>query len=304
MKEQWALRIPVRDGEAVRKMAIIEGILDRTLKPRIENGCLLIPVTAKPCGATRTDFTENHAMEELVRHEQIGGLVILQDDDAAAAEKILAARPSVHTALFATSPIEGEFRTRTFKILAGIATTKTMYQEYGKRMQIDLNAAYFSARLASERQRILAQIHSAEKILDMFAGVGPFPVMFGSRASLVIANDINPEAVLLMQKNIRLNRLTNVIPMLGDARNLAEILSPMKLDRIIMNLPMNAPAFLSAAAPLTHPGTIMHLYALTDSTGEYSEDILRVFPNARITERMLHSYSPTSWHAVYDIEIA
>ncbi len=303
MTEQWCLRVPVRDGEAARRAAIAEGVLDRTLRPRAEDGYLLIPVLSACDGAVKAEFAENHTVEELPRHEQIGGIVVLQDDDASGAEKILAARPSAHTALLATSPVEGEFRTKTFRVLAGRDTTETMYHEYGRRMRIDLTAAYFSARLANERQKILSQMGEGEKILDMFAGVGPFPVMLGERAGLVIANDLNPDAVLLMQQNIRLNRLTNVIPMLGDAKNLAEILSPMQFDRIIMNLPMDAPAFLSAAAPLTKPGTIVHLYSLVEAEGEHNADIFRVFPDANVTERVLRSYSPTSWHAVYDIEV-
>ncbi|MDV0444452.1 class I SAM-dependent methyltransferase [Methanorbis rubei] len=303
MKEQWCLRVPVRDGEAARRNAIIEGVADRSLRPRVEDEYLLIPVLFECVGAVTAEFVENQAVEELPRHEQIGGIVVLQDDDTLGAEKILAARPSAHTALFATSPVEGEFRTKTFKVLAGSDTTETMYHEYGRRMKIDLTAAYFSARLANERQRILSQMKTNEKILDMFAGVGPFPVMLGERAGLVIANDLNPEAVLLMQKNIRLNHLTNVIPMLGDAKNLAEILSPMQFDRIIMNLPMDAAAFLSAAAPLTKPGTIVHLYSLVEREGEHNAEIFRVFQYAKVTERVLRSYSPTSWHAVYDIEV-
>ncbi|HJK05152.1 MAG TPA: methyltransferase [Methanocorpusculum sp.] len=303
-KEQWCLRVPVQDGESARRTAIAENILDRTLRPRAENGFLLIPVVSPRDGELRAEFAENHVIEELPRHEQIGGIVVLQDDDPAGAEKILAARPSAHTALFATSPVEGEFRTKTFKVLAGVPTTETMYHEYGRRMVIDLTAAYFSARLANERQRILSQMRGDETVLDMFAGVGPFPVMLGGSASFVIANDINPGAVLLMQKNIRLNHLTNVVPMLGDARNLARILAPMKFDRIIMNLPMDAAEFLPEAAKLAKPGTIVHLYSLVEREDEHTADILHVFPGAKITERVLRSYSPTSWHAVYDIEVA
>jgi tRNA (guanine37-N1)-methyltransferase len=281
----------------------VEGIFDRALRPRVENGFLLIPVLIPRDGKFRAKFAENNVIQELPRHEQIGGIVILQDDDVAGAEKILATRPSVHTALFATSPVEGAFRVKTFKILAGVPTTKTIYHEYGRHMAIDLTSAYFSARLATERQRILSHMRAGEKILDMFAGIGPFPVILGGFAGSVIANDINPDAVLLMQKNIRLNDLTNILPMLGDARNLADILAPMKFDRIIMNLPMSAAEFLPMAVPLTKPGTIVHLYSLIESKEEHNAYIRRVFPRAKIIERMLRSYSPTSWHAVYDIEI-
>ncbi|HJJ99249.1 MAG TPA: methyltransferase [Methanocorpusculum sp.] len=303
MRDQWCLRVPLQDGEAARRCAIAENILDRTLRPRSENGFLLIPVLSPREGEQRAEFAENHVIEDLPRHEQIGGIVVLQDDDPTGAEIVLASRPSTHTALFATSPVEGEFRTKTFKILAGEPTTETIYHEYGHRMAIDLTAAYFSARLASERQRILSQMQPGERILDMFAGIGPFAVILGGSAELVIANDLNPDAVLLMQKNIRLNHLTNVLPMLGDAHNLAKVLAPMKFDRIIMNLPMNAAEFLPVAAPLTKPGTTVHLYSLVKAEGERNAEILRVFPGAKITERVVRSYSPTNWHAVYDIEV-
>ena len=295
MVSQWCVRVPLHEGEIVRRRLIAENLVDRSLRPRVEEGILLIPVLS---GTESAEFVQNAPVEDLPRHEQIGGIVILQEKDAAGARKVLAARPSAHTALFATSPVEGEFRTRTFEVLAGVPTTRTMYHEYGRRMLIDLSAAYFSARLANERQRILSRMRENERILDMFAGVGPFPVMLGRKASLVVANDLNPEAVYFMQRNLRLNRLRNVLPMLGDARHLASIFAPMRFDRIIMNLPMDAPAFLDAAVPLATSGTMVHLYSLVEHEGEHDADILRAFPGAVIHERVLRSYSPTSWHAV------
>ncbi|MEA5037766.1 hypothetical protein SDC9_17460 [bioreactor metagenome] len=299
--QQWCLQIPVREGEEARRKLIAEGKADRSLKPYVQEGYLFIPVLEET--GMQAGFSPARAHEELPRHEQIGGVVILQEDDPAEAEKILAARPSTHTVLFATSPVEGEFRTKTFKVLAGKNTTETLYHEYGRRMIIDLTAAYFSARLSNERQRILSSMKEGEKVLDMFAGVGPFPVMLSGKAKLVVANDINPSAVYFLQKNIRLNRLQNVIPVLGDAMNLPRMLEPMKFDRIIMNLPFAAYGFLAGAADLAAKGAVIHLYALVEKEGEHTEDILRAFPKAHITERFLRSYSPASWHAVYDIEV-
>ncbi|MDO5846068.1 MAG: methyltransferase domain-containing protein [Methanocorpusculum sp.] len=299
---QWCIKVPVQEGEAMRRRLIAEGAVDRTLRPRAEDGLLFIPLCAPREGAMQELFAKTHAREELPRHEQVGGLVILQDDDPEGAARILANRPNVHTALFATSPVEGEFRTRSFKVLAGRDTTETLYTEYGKRMTVDLTAAYFSARLSNERQRLLSLMHDGEMVLDMFAGVGPFAVMLGGRAGFMVANDINPSAVYLMQKNLRMNRISNVAATLGDAKHLPEMLAPLKFDRIIMNLPFAAYAFLEAAAKLAKPHAVIHLYSLVEREGEHTEDILRAFPGARITEKFIRSYSPTSWHAVYDIE--
>ncbi|MDO5845021.1 MAG: class I SAM-dependent methyltransferase family protein [Methanocorpusculum sp.] len=300
--EQWCVKVPLSEGESKRRELISSGLADRNFRPRAENGFLLIPVLSEIDGAVREIFKETQAREELARHEQVGGIVILQDDDVEGAKKILAARPSVHTALFATSPVEGEFRTKTFKVLAGVDTTETIYTEYGKRMIVDMTAAYFSARLSNERQRLLSLMREGENILDMFCGVGPFPVMLGAKAGFVVANDINPSAVYLLQKNLGLNRLKNVVPMVGDAKNLPYELGDLKFDRIIMNLPFDAYEFLEAASKLAKPNAIIHLYSLVEKDGEHMEDIRRAFPDAVITEKFIRSYSPTSWHAVYDIE--
>ncbi|HJJ28255.1 MAG TPA: RsmD family RNA methyltransferase [Methanocorpusculum sp.] len=302
--EQWCKKVPLSEGESARRECIAAGTADRSLRPRVEDGFLLIPVLNEPSADGRAQFTALPERAELARHEQVGGIVILQDDDAEAAQKILAARPNAHTALFATSPVEGEFRTKTFKVLAGRSTTETVYNEYGHKMLIDLSAAYFSARLSNERQRLRAQMREGETILDMFAGVGPFPVILSKKAKLMICNDLNPEAIRLMQKNLRINHCKNVVPMLGDAKNLPEVLGSMKFDRIIMNLPFAAYAFLEAAARLAKPGAKIHLYSLVAREGEHMEDIMCAFPNARVYEKSIRSYSPTSWHAVYDIEVA
>ena len=300
---QWGVKVPLSQAEPLRRKLIAEGLYDGSFRPHSAEGCLFIPVLEAIDGAEMTEFTLNPAREVLARHEQVGGLVILQEENAEEARKILLNRPNVHTVLYATSPVEGEFRTRSFKVLAGKETTETVYTEYGRRMVVDLSAAYFSARLSNERQRLLSQMGGNERVLDMFAGVGPFAVTLSGRCSKMVANDLNPHAVYIMQKNLRMNKIKNVVPVCGDARNLPEILKNMKFDRIIMNLPFAAYEFLTAAAKLAAPSCTIHLYSLVEREGEHLEDISRAFPSAKVTEKYIRSYSPTSWHAVYDIVI-
>ncbi len=299
---QWCIRVPVQEGEDMRRRIIAEGAADRTLRPRVEDGFLLIPLSSRREGAVQAEFSQNHSRVELPRHEQVGGLVIMQDDDPAGAELILQNRPNVHTALYATTPVTGTFRTRNFKVLAGKKTTETLYNEYGRRMFVDLEAAYFSARLSNERQRLAKQMQEGERVLDMFAGVGPFAVMLADKTAFMVANDINPSAVYLLQKNLRLNHIKNAAATLGDATNLPSMLAPLKFDRIIMNLPFAAYEFLEAAKKLAAPKAVIHLYSLVEREGEHTPDILRAFPAAEIHEKNIRSYSATSWHAVYDIE--
>ncbi|NTV00776.1 MAG: methyltransferase domain-containing protein, partial [Methanoregulaceae archaeon] len=236
---------------------------------------------------------------ELPRHELIGGIAIMLEDDPEAARRLLRLRPGIHTVLYPESEVEGEFRTRRFAVLAGRSTTATIHQEFGKRFEIDLSLAYFSGRLATERQRVLSVVEQGEEVLDMFAGVGPFAITLAGQARLVVAVDINPGAVRLLQKNIALNRAQTVLPFLGDARVLPNLME-QKFDRVIMNHPSGALSFLPSAFALCHPGGVIHYYVIESAEGQALAE-LRQFPVREVSERYVRSYAPGRWHAVYDI---
>ena len=81
------------------------------------------PVRGK--GAAQFEFEAHPGREALPRHELVGGIAIMQEDDPEGAEKILASRPSLHTAVFAKGEVSGEYRTRELVILAGIPNDTT-----------------------------------------------------------------------------------------------------------------------------------------------------------------------------------
>jgi tRNA (guanine37-N1)-methyltransferase len=298
---QWGIRVPARQGEAMRQSLIRDGALDASLKVLREGGDLILPVLDEREGAERFEFEAHPGRDPLPRHELVGGIAILLEDDPAGAEKILASRPSLHTAVFAQGEVSGEYRTRELTILAGKSTTRTEVTEHGRRYTVDLAGAYFSARLSTERQRILDQVQEGEVVLDMFAGVGPFAITLAAKAALVIAADLNPRAVELMLENLEQNRVRNVVPVLADARRLAAIL-PWRFDRIVMNLPLAGTEFLPDAFRLCRPGGIIHFYALVSAEGEHTARIQELGGTV-IAERIVRSYSPGQWHAVYDIRV-
>jgi tRNA (guanine37-N1)-methyltransferase len=298
-KEQWAVRVPRYMGEEMRQNLLSEGILDRNLKPRVEEESILLPVTRE--SAERARFEIREPVPELPRHELIGGIAIMLEKNPAAARELLRLRPTLHTVLFPESEVEGEFRTRRFALLAGKSTTATTYVEYGKRYEIDLSLAYFSARLAMERQRIRSAMGKGEWVLDMFAGVGPFAITLASLAEFVAAVDINPGAVRLMQRNILLNRARTVLPFLADAAILTEVFD-WKFDRIIMNHPFGALSFLPQAFRLCRPGASIHCYLIETEEGQALTEIKK-FPVQEVRERYVRSYAPGRWHAVYDIVV-
>jgi tRNA (guanine37-N1)-methyltransferase len=301
MVEQWGIRVPAQQGEKLRRSLIDEGVLDLSLKVRREGSTLMLPVTEPREGAQRCEFESMPERLVLPRHELVGGIAIMQDHDSEGAERILQSRPSLQTVLCATSEICGEYRTREFKVLAGNPTTRTEVVEYGHRFTVDLSKAYFSARLSSERQRILEQVTGNEIILDMFAGVGPFAITLAARATLVVASDINPQAIILMLENCARNRTENVLPVLADAHHLSASI-PWRFDRIVMNLPLSGTEFLPEAFRLCKAGGTIHLYSLVSAEGEHLEYIHKLGGSV-VAERIVRSYSPGQWHTVYDIRV-
>jgi tRNA (guanine37-N1)-methyltransferase len=301
MVEQWCIRVPAKRGEELRLALIEEGVLDLSLKVRRDGSLLFFPVTERREGAVRDDFESQQGRLVLPRHELVGGIAIMQNHDPAGAAKILASRPSLHTVLCAASDVSGEYRTRKFAVLAGLPTTRTQVIEYGHRFIVDLSTAYFSARLSSERQRILSRMGDDETVLDMFAGVGPFAITLAVRALLIVASDINPDAILLMLANLAQNRTKNVLPVLADAHHLPARM-PCRFNRIVMNLPLSGTAFLPDAFLLCKPGGIIHFYSLVSKEGEHLSAISEL-GGTTVSERIVRSYSPSQWHAVYDIVV-
>jgi len=300
--EQWCVRVALSEGERVRKDLKERGLLDPDLRPRTDGETLLLPVTADPGDGARTRFAANPARPELPRHELIGGIAVMQDYDPDGAERLRASRPSLHTVLLSEGPVEGQYRVRRFTVLAGLPTTRTRLTEYGHRFDIDLALAYFSPRLSTERQRVLGEMRSGERVLDMFAGVGPFAITLAARAKTVVACDLNPAAVTLLIGNLRLNRCRNVLPLLCDAARLPSFLYP-GFDRVVMNLPLSPASFLDQAFSLVRPGGTIHLYALQSRDGEMLA-LLDGRGAAEIREHVVHTYSPSQWLAVYDIRVA
>lgn len=300
-RESWAVAVPREDGEGSRRRLLEAGLLDRALLIRAEGGQVLLPVLEPVEGAIRATFAARAPLPDLPRHELVGTVAILAEADREVAERLLASRPSLRTVLAPEGPVEGPYRTRRFTVLAGEETTETEVREYGLVLRVDLAEVYFSARLSTERQRLAALVAPGERVLDMFAGAGPFALALSRRARVVVAADINPAAIAAMTENCRRNRIKNVLPVLADAARLPGI-GLRVFDRVVMNLPLSPLRFLPAAFALCRPGGTIHLYHLQSREGE-ARAALAPFPVADVEEHRVRSYSPGRWHAAYDIHI-
>jgi tRNA (guanine37-N1)-methyltransferase len=104
-----------------------------------------------------------------------------------------------------------------------------------------------------------------------------------------------------MLENLAKNRVRNVLSVLADARHLADII-PWQFDRIVMNLPKSGELFLPDAFRLCKAGGMIHFYTLVSKEGEYHERITGLGGDVA-AEKVVRSYSPSQWHAVYDVRV-
>jgi len=174
----------------------------------------------------------------------------------------------------------GKYRTRKLIHLAGEKRTTTIHRESGCEFALDVAKAYFSPRLAHERQVVAGLAKPGEKILALFAGVGPFPIVLAKlQPSVQIAAiELNPQAAKYLANNIRRNGMGGIIePIKGDAHAIVRKRFKKWADRILMTYPAAAYQFLSDAFYAAKPGCTIHFYCFVreERAFEEAEDIVK-----------------------------
>ena len=275
-------------GELTRRELIELGVVDKNLKIRTENDDLLIPVLMHIEGYEMGigDFEDviiERSPAEILgfspAYEQIGDIAIIDRNQPQAHEvaKVLLKQNRIKTVLQAETSVTGEYRTRTVSILAGEKRTETLYRENECRYLLDLSKVYFTPRLSTERMRIADKIKDGDKVVDMFAGVGPFSILIAKKfpSVEVISIEKNPDAVRYLKENVKLNRVKNVKIIDGDARDAVKEISGA--DHVIMNLPHSAIEFLEAAFGILKKGGIIHFYAMAHENDLFDGILKRSF---------------------------
>ncbi len=310
--ESLCIRVAKKAGEKTRQKLIGLGAIDNNLKIKSDSEELLIPVITQVEGFGKLltrDFEVLEKEESLAdvlgytpAFEIVGDIAIIDqyESDAQKIADVLIRQKKIKTVLQAASAVTGEYRTRELTFLAGEKRTETLYRENGCRYLLDVAKVYFTPRLATERMRIANQVKNGDKVVDMFAGVGPFSILIAKKfpGSRVIAIDKNPDAIKYLRENVRLNKVKNVEIREGDSRD--EIKGISDADHVIMNLPHSGLEFLDAAFGVIKKGGVIHLYAITheddlfDGTWRKIEESahqanIRVIPIGR---RIVRPYAP------------
>ena len=175
------------------------------------------------------------------------------------ARAIISRRHNIRTVLNKTTRIYGCNRTARMEIIAGTDTV-TEHHEYGFVYRLDVGTVFFDPRLASERKRVTDQIHTGERVLVPFCGVGPFVIPAAAHGAEVIAVEQNPEACRWLAQNIVLNAVRDqVTTITGDAFNLSP-LPAFLFDRAIIPTPYGMDTIFNRIAPQVKPGGMLHFY--------------------------------------------
>lgn len=259
----------------------------------------------------KDELTEDEIENLRTSFDTIGDIVILEiPDDLVSKKQIIgdaALKFTKKQAIYMKkSAIKGTIRIRDLEFLAGTDDSVTIHKEHGVRLKLDVRQVYFSPRLATERLRVSDSVCDGERILDMFCGIGPFPVLIAKNHDVDIAAvDINEDAIKYLNENIRINKLKgNVKAYCGDVREVSKSFNH-KFDRIIMNLPGLAYTFLDVAADLIEDGGTINYYEFSDS---YEQGIKRLTDAVEsrgmeveiINTRKVKSTSPGEWHVAID----
>ena len=198
--------------------------------------------------------------------------------------------------------------------MAGKDSTKTEYKEFGCRFIVDVENAFFSPRLSTERERIANLIQEGELMTNMFAGVGMFSIMAAKKKKCTVYSlDINPVASDLCVQNVRLNNLAgNVISINGDASEIIKEQLTDKSDRTLMLLPDRSDEFLESAINTTKDGGIIHYYShihadKKSNAGKLSEEhYLQVTPvqSEILGSKIVRAVGPRYYQTVVDVKIS
>ena len=194
-----------------------------------------------------------------------------------------------------------------YNIIYG-SETETINKENGCLFKLDLAKVMWSKGNNNERLRIAKLVEDDEVVLDMFAGIGYFSIPIGvhSNAKQIYSIEINPNSYFYLNENIKLNKLDNVTPILGDCK----IHAPKyKADRIVMGYVKTTHHYLDVAINSLNGGGILHYHETVPEKLMKTRPVDRIISQAgdRDVEILkinkIKKYAPGVEHVVVDARI-
>ena len=157
----------------------------------------------------------------------------------------------------------------------------------------------------NERLRIAKLVTKGETVVDMFAGIGYFSIPIGvhSQAKQIYSIEINPNSYNFLCDNIKLNKLDNITPILGDCKVETQ---KLKADRIVMGYVKTTHHYLKVAIDSLNEGGVLHYHETVPEKLIGTRPIERIVAQAgdrdvellKITK--IKKYAPGVEHVVID----
>ncbi len=328
-----SVKVPLKKLNDVRKELMAKELMRMDYRIKAEDDYGYIPIKEDIKGYEIVNIeleelnTHPHNFSELLEDEltteeiddlktsfdTIGDIVILEIPDNLYSKKNIIGKATLdftkrRSIYMKKSAVHGTIRIRDLELIAGEDNPITIHKEHGARLKLNVEEVYFSPRLATERKRVSDSVNDGENILDMFCGIGPFPIIISRNNNVNITGiDINENAIKYFKENIKLNKVENIDAICGDAREISTSFKS-KFDRIIMNLPGLAYDFLDVAMNLIEDNGIINYYEFSDgyeqSTKKLNDAALKENKNVEIINtRKVKSTSPGEWHVAIDAKI-
>ncbi|MFD1512437.1 class I SAM-dependent methyltransferase [Halomarina rubra] len=319
------VRVRPQEGETTRSALAARDLVDDDHEITVADGWLYVPVddgeAAEREGYTvvahdvpprRGQVMPADILGEEPSYERLGDIAILDIEDAeaarAVADAIVESDLPIDSVVNRASKVKGELRVRDWDVLVG--DTRTVHREYGFEYALDLASVYFSPRLATERHRVAEQVESGERAFDMFAGVGPFVIPFAARGATCVGADLNEAAVEFLRENAERNGVADrVTAVAGDVREVATEYEGWA-DRLVMNLPHSADAFLDTAVTLAGDDCTLHYYDIQHDEDPFGpgeraiRDAAEPEYTVRVeTRRLVRSYAPHEENVCLDVRL-
>lgn len=299
----FGLKVKKKEGEPLRQELMDKGLLETRYQIKKKGKYLILPLKRKADlkkgEIVEVDFEkqeETKSVKECLKgaltqeelellpssYDVIGDILVLDlkeeliDKEKRIGRAFLKTHKNVKVVTRKVGPVEGEFRIQKVKIIAGENRTETLHKENNCRFKLDVNRVFYTPRMARERKLVSERAKSGEKVVDLFAGVGPYSIPIAKTNDVeVIAIEKNKEAYDYLKENIKLNNVGEKVKAYqgGCKQVVHEEELDSVADRIIMNLPGRSEDFLDTAEKIGKKGAVLHFYHFSEEAGLYENII-------------------------------
>jgi len=272
-----AVKVRLKDAERAKRFLLSENVLSHEYAPLKKKEFILFAISRDASVVlpfeheiTRARFQPNKSKPTALEFpfDLIGDVALIDAESIGkageAARILLETNPRI-CCVALKSAFSGKYRVRRLRVLVGRRDTETVHRESGCSFAVDPALVYFSSRLSFERERIAVQVKEGERVLVLFAGVGPFAIIGSKKQPLAhfVAVELNPNAIPFLEKNIEANKVIGRVKAVraDAAKFCAKPVNCGAFDRVVMPLPHSAHEFLDGALAVLKRGGVVHFYS-------------------------------------------